>query len=215
MAVIAQGFLFRKVDPQEKHLMEAIYRLRFKVYAKQRKLIREEDYPSGLESDEYDSHSIHFVALNFEDTVVATARMILTDEKPSPLLKSFPYIIHQHNIAPGAITEISRFLICKKLSKPPPLNNRMTRYQQFPTLSCRAIIVYGLCREIFQESRRRGITHWGALMEKSLMGLLRIYGFRMKCVGEDIDLFGPVRPYLGSLEDSEVAELWFLKSLLE
>ena len=33
--------------------MEAIYRLRFKVYAKQRKLIRE-DYPQDW-SDEYDS----------------------------------------------------------------------------------------------------------------------------------------------------------------
>ena len=201
MADVINGFLFKKVDSHDTRMMETVYRLRFEVYARQCNFIREEDYPLELESDEYDPHSIHFVAINPEGVVIATVRMILINEKLSPLLKAFPKLPLQYNFSCGSVTEISRMIICKKLRTSNNFTNRLARCDQSPRLSSYATIVHGLCQEIYQETESRGITHWGALMEKGLWGLLRIYGIKMKCVGPDVDFFGPVRPYIGSVAD--------------
>jgi len=202
LSVVINGFLFQRVDPSEEQMMETIYRLRFDVYARQCRFIREEDYPLELESDEYDAHSSHFVAIH-DDVVIATARMILTDEKSSPFLKYFPHVPIQHNFLPGFVTEISRLIISKKLRNSRNFSNRLTQFHQPSGLSCYATIVCGLCLEIYKEIKRRGITHWCALMEKSLSGLLRIYGFRMQCVGHDVNVFGLVRPYIGNVAEME------------
>ncbi len=198
-------FSFKKVDPCEKHVMDAIYRLRFEVYSQQCNFIREEDFPQKLECDEYDKHSIHFVAMDEDNVVVATSRMILNTEKRSPLLELFPKLHNEFDVSPNSITEISRLLISKRLC-----NSNMKRLKgshRSAKLGDYGTIVYGLCQKMFEETTRLGITHWCALMEKGLLALLRIYGFKMICVGDVVDLFGPVRPYIGNVADME--KLWW------
>jgi hypothetical protein len=40
-------------------LLEKSYALRYQVYCLERKFLRAENYPSGLEIDEFDRHAIH------------------------------------------------------------------------------------------------------------------------------------------------------------
>src|SRR5437867_12338611 len=161
--------------------MEAIFRLRFDVYARQCRFIREEDYLMHSEWDEYDFRSLHFAAMDPNGVVVGTSRMILTNQQLSPLMKSFPEITAQYHFSPGAVTEISRFLISKKLRNPKNDSPAFPK-ESLPGLCSYGEIAYGLCQRMFEETQQRGITHWCALMEKSLLVLLRIYGFRMQCV---------------------------------
>jgi N-acyl amino acid synthase of PEP-CTERM/exosortase system len=197
---------FQKVDPSNLQLMEQIYRLRFDVYARQCKFIQEDDYPHELESDEYDPHSVHFAAIDRSGTVLATARMILPKEKSSPLLKSFPHLTKKHKIRKHSMVEISRFMVSKKLYQSLSEQQKLSKNYDSIRLSTKAAITKGLFQVIYHEIKSRGITHWCALMEKGLLMLLRLYGFKLRCVGEDVDVFGAVRPYVGNVSDFEKSQ---------
>jgi N-acyl amino acid synthase of PEP-CTERM/exosortase system len=223
LASLINGFLFKRVDRSDKHLMEMIYRLRFEVYAKQCNFINEGDYPLELESDEYDKDSVHFAAINPRGMVVATARIILPQVQLSPLLKTFPHLTSEYSPEIENIAEISRFMICKKsrhsvipdgdLSSISLNNfrfrsgNRLPDHAQFSKAFSPGIIIQGLCQEIFREMQKRGIKYWCALMEKSLGKLLSKYGFKLECVGERTDFYGPVRPYVGIVSEFQTTRL--------
>jgi N-acyl amino acid synthase of PEP-CTERM/exosortase system len=196
--------------------MDMIYRLRFNVYAHQCKFIREDDYPEESESDDYDPHSVHFAVINPRGMVIATARMILPEEHSTPLLKSFPHFPAKLNCDPSSIVEISRFMICKKNSSTFFLNseidsldyknfdlglNRLSKRNKNLKAFSQGVIVQGLCQEIFYEIRKRNIKYWCALMENGLWMLLNKYGVKMRCMGDTIDLFGSVRPFIGKVAD--------------
>lgn len=66
-------------------------------------------------------------------------------------------------------------------------------------------ILIGLCRLMYQESRRRGITHWMMAMERGLYLMIRRLGFRFVPAGPDVDYCGPVRPYVASVHAFETA----------
>jgi putative hemolysin len=59
------------------NLRNAVYRLRYKVYVEEFGFEKAEDHLEGYEIDEYDSDSIHFAALNENQEVIGTLRMIL------------------------------------------------------------------------------------------------------------------------------------------
>jgi N-acyl amino acid synthase of PEP-CTERM/exosortase system len=203
---------FKKVDPSDLQLMEQIYRLRFEVYARQCKFIQEVDYPHELESDEYDPHSVHFAAIDQSGTVLATARMILPQEKSSPLLKSFPHLTKKSKLGKHSLVEISRFMVSKKLYQSFNEQKKPSKDYNSLKLSTKATITKGLFQVMYHEIKSRGITHWCALMEKGLLMLLRLYGFKLRCVGEDVDVFGAVRPYVGNVSDFEKSQFKKLKA---
>ncbi len=64
-------------------------------------------------------------------------------------------------------------------------------------------IVVGLYKSLYQESKLHGITHWIAAMEPSLLKLLRRFYFNFESIGPEVDYYGPVRPYMVSLESIE------------
>ena len=64
-------------------------------------------------------------------------------------------------------------------------------------------MAFGLYREMYQESKKRGIKLWYACMEKSLYLLLRMHNFVFKPIGREFDFYGPVTPYLADLNEIE------------
>ena len=64
-------------------------------------------------------------------------------------------------------------------------------------------LIFGLYREMYKESKRRGITHWFAIMERSLWRLLNLSGFNFIEIGDEVDVYGPVRPYMAELSKIE------------
>lgn len=69
-------------------------------------------------------------------------------------------------------------------------------------------LVTSLYKAVYHESRRRGLTHWYAVMTRGLVILLGRYGIRFKAVGEPVDYHGIRTPYLGEIKtiEREVAE---------
>jgi N-acyl-L-homoserine lactone synthetase len=69
-------------------------------------------------------------------------------------------------------------------------------------------ILIGLCKAVYQESRRRGLTHWYAIMTKGLYFLLSRYGFNFHPIGGPVDFHGIRTPYLAEIKriEEEVRE---------
>lgn len=202
---------FKKVSADDKGLLEQIYRLRLQVYGRECGFIDEKDYPLGLETDEYDKQSIHFAAINSFGEVIGSMRLILADKHIFPFQKHCRYVQLPSGHVPKDIGEISRFVISKELRKRKifsfrcwPGHTFQKRQGHSPRgfLNHARLVAMGLCGEVVKESRERGITHVYALMEKGLYTLIRYYGFNPQCLGEDVDVYGPVRPYVIPVEDS-------------
>ncbi len=84
-----QYFSVIPADTEEK--LEQCYRLRYEVYCKEGILPgnKMEDYPDGLERDEYDQHAVHFLLLHkLKNYPIGTVRIILADPKKPE--KKFP-----------------------------------------------------------------------------------------------------------------------------
>ena len=64
-------------------------------------------------------------------------------------------------------------------------------------------MTFGIFKEMYQASKRQDIKYWYVLMEKSLYLLLKIHGFVFNPIGDEINFYGPVKPYLASLEELE------------
>lgn len=203
-------FTFRALEASES--LDEVYRLRYQVYCKECNFIKEEDHPNGIEQDKFDPHSVHFVAEDAQG-VIGTARIILNSQYGFPLEEhcNGNLTIDKASIPREQSAEISRLVISKSYRRRRADGLYYTpEYEDSPTGNnpedlMRRIkpMAFGLYREMYQESKRRGINHWFALMEKSLWLLLRLHGFIFDSIGSEIDMYGPVKPYLAKFEKME------------
>lgn len=208
-----QPFIFKKVEPADRELMEQIHRLRFEVYCRECNFIQEDDYPQGVEKDAYDAQSVHFAALDPEGLVIGTMRMILSGKLNFPLESHCPNInVNKNTLPRNNLAEISRLVISKNLRRRcddgmyygPQTEDKQGVDKNGSAFLRRAKpMAFGLYRELYRESKKRGITHWYALMEKGLWLLLRIHGFAFEPIGEEVNFYGMVKPYLGQIAKIE------------
>ncbi len=207
-------FEFRKVEFEDKGLMERLYSLRFKVYCHERGFFDEENYPTEIEFDEYDGQSVHFAALDKDDgEVVGTLRMILPGKHRLPIEKYCPYIKVNDDIQMGKkFAEISRLVISKDLrrrkhdghyyeAQEKDITGMDANGREYRRLA--TPMTFGLYREMYWECKKIGVSHWYTLTERSLWRLLRKHGLLFECVGDEVDYCGPVKPYLASITNIE------------
>ena len=187
---------FRKVLPEEKHLMEQIFKLRYQVYTIERPFLSSEDYPDQLEQDDFDNQSVHFAAFDEEERILGSVRMILAHPRMVPVKKYCPGVSLEEICQPQKAAEISRLVISKK-------SRHMFRANNISEEE----VVIGLCQAMYDECVAEGITHTFALMEKTLWHLLRRYGFQFHCLGHEVDVYGPVKPYVCAIAAIEWAEI--------
>ena len=228
---MATDFRFFRVN-NDKGLLDATYRLRYEIFCNETHFLDSRDYPTGIETDSFDDYSFHFAAINQEGDVIGSARMVLNSDLAFPLEKHCPRLFIDKNSLPRPyLAEISRLAISKKYRRraedglfgvesylfkkqggilgnkgnPIPKDIQYRRRQP--------IIVLGLYRAMYQESKRHGITHWYAAMEKRLWYALKKFAFHFKPIGPEIDYYGPVTPYMGVFSEME-KELYKAKPLL-
>ncbi len=198
-------FTFERIDSTD--ALNNCYRLRFDVYCVERGYLQRENYPSSLEIDKFDAHSLHFGAFNRAGETVGTIRLVQPNSQGFPLLQHCQ--LHDE-VIPDEIVEISRLAVSKNYRRrreddiygispdqivmPDPVPEDRRR---------RPEIVLGLYKIIYQESKRRGITHWLAAMERSLVRLLWRYGFSFDAIGPEVDYYGPVTPYITKISEIE------------
>lgn len=195
------------------------YRLRYQVYCLERGFLQACDYPDGLESDEFDVHSLHFGVCNVAGELVATARLVQTGQMGFPLQRHCVLSdeIERH-IPEKRIVEISRLSVSRNyrrrkddgfygLGSPAGLINGQVPKGENTERRSGENAVFCLYKSIYQVSKRTGITHWLAAMEKALCRLLLMYGFPFRPIGSEVDYFGPVTPYIMALADFDRAIL--------
>ncbi len=60
-----------------------------------------------------------------------------------------------------------------------------------------------LYKAVYRESKRRGLTHWYAVMTKGLVILLKKFGIRFQAMGDPVDFHGIRTPYIGEIRKIE------------
>lgn len=204
----------RSSSPED---LAPIYALRYAIYCEECGFLAAEDFPDGLESDQYDQSAVHFSAVNESEEVVGTSRLVTCDEETGefPLMSRCP---------PDSDFELPPSQHCAEVSR--LAVNRGYRRRKGDTLfgvnetelkrepgtrdpesgerrANAPLLVLGLYREMYCYSRKNGIDYWYAAMEDSLSRVLGMFGFKFQVIGPKQDYYGPVRPYLGDLERLE------------
>jgi N-acyl amino acid synthase of PEP-CTERM/exosortase system len=189
------------------------YGLRYQVYCIERGFLRACDYPDGLESDEFDAHSLHFGVCNAAGELVATARLVQTSQLGFPmqrhcvLFNDVARDIHEKKVVEISRLSVSRNYRRRKddglygLENLPASVSGETGAAESQERRSGENAVFYLYKSIYQVSKRAGITHWLAAMEKALQRLLLMYGFPFRPIGPEADYFGPVTPYVMALAD--------------
>jgi N-acyl amino acid synthase of PEP-CTERM/exosortase system len=223
-------FQFKKVDSEE--LLKEIYRVRYEVYCQECGFLPTADYPDGLEIDNYDDHSIHFAAFA-DNNVIGTSRLVMNSEHGFPLNEHCKEInIDECELPKDSLVEVSRLALRKTfrrrkedgiyavesylkkseggiLPENPEEKTDQDRKRHQP------VVILGLYKAMYHETRRIGFTHWYAAMEKKLWYGLKTFNFTFQEIGPMVDYYGPVIPYLGVIEELEKEvrdnsqDLWF------
>ena len=159
-------------------------RLRYKVYCEERGF---EPGANGLEQDEFDHASCHvLVRSRVTAAVLGTVRVVL------PTLQSghdgFPMqrACERYVLAPlpaSATGEISRFAL--------------TRDRQGVSADAAALMRLCLMQGIVRVSGEKALTHWCAIMESSLLRLLRSTAIHFQPVGPAVEYHGVRQPTIG------------------
>ena len=213
---------FKFVEVDSEFLKKEIYKLRYDVYVSEFGFEKKESHPSGLEKDIYDSHSVELAAIeqiNAEtQKVIGTIRLILHSEHGFPIENAAPLDFTIKKTPIDKIAEISRLAISKDFRRlqgdglygvksylkvsagdiPPHRKspqNAKVRIQPY--------LIWGLFKELYQVSKKLGITHWYMITEKKLWYALKRFNFIFRQIGEPVDYHGMRIPYLGIIAEIE------------
>lgn len=203
---------FRMVT--DKGELDEVYKLRYKVYCEEKGFESPEDHPGGVEIDKYDENSVHFIALNARRHIIGTARLILNSEKGFPIEKNSKIETDISGIERSRLGEISRLAVSKEYCR--RVEDQFIYFGvsekdsfEIPNIfhdhRRRQLIVLGLYKLIYIEGKKRGLTHWFAVMSKGLYLLLRKIGIVFRPIGPAVNYHGLRAPYLGSIAEIEAA----------
>ncbi len=166
--------------------LREVYSLRHQVYCLERGY---EPGADGLETDAFDARAHHAVVRQRHDgRIVGTVRLIL----PVP---GVPRSLPTQQLCPaGALdglpsrttAEVSRFAISKERRGPDAMADSLLRLA----------LVQGAVRM----SRDLGVTHWCAVMERSLLRLLRMSAIHFMPIGPCVEHHGLRQPAIADLD---------------
>ena len=191
--------------------IDEIYRLRYKVYCDEWGFEKPEDYPTGLESDNFDEHSSHFAAIEKKDSgqLIGTVRIILHSPLGFPIEHHCTIDADLSGIDRKRIGEISRFAVSKEYRRRladrimfdgEEHSEEVERRHAVERRKTDHDIVLGLYSCVYRESQKRGLTHLYAVMADGLQFLLRRAGVPCERIGPSVEYHGRRTPYLFSVE---------------
>lgn len=155
--------------------MEAIFRLRYQVYCIEKGYLPN-NYPDGIEKDEYDDYSTHFVAIDgqyYKNKIVGYFRAIL--KRPDfilPIEKHFNLFTITPD--PAKTVEHSRLIVSKEY--------RDVRHQ----------IMLSLVKAAYLYNKSQGIEFCYAAVEWPLYKFLRRLGLPYEMAGRENFYMGAV-----------------------
>jgi N-acyl-L-homoserine lactone synthetase len=167
-------------------LVREACQLRYQVYCLERNF---EVAQGEIETDDYDDRSRHVVLRHrASGMVIGTVRLVLMH--PAAPHDSFPLqrvcdASFLNRVPLSGVAEISRFAISKELRIASPAAQGMLRLS--------------LVRGLVELSGELGLTHWCAMMEPSLLRLLRATAMHFEAHGPLVEHHGMRQPSLTGL----------------
>lgn len=182
VSMFDRHFLVERADNQS--ALQEAQRLRHQVFRLERGILPGHAQ-ARLEADEFD-HASHHVILRQRRSgqAVGTARLIVGGWQDGRI-GGFPMLRYcapgmLRDLPMGTTAEISRFALSK------------VRRQGGACMD--GLLRYGLMRGILRISLDLGLTHWCALMEPSLLRLLRVAGIDFAPLGPAVEAHGLRQP---------------------
>ncbi len=166
--------------------MRDAQRLRYRVYCEERGF---EPGVDGLEQDAFDRHSRHIlVRSRVTGTTLGTVRIVLpvagADHSSFPMSR----VCEDYVLAPlpvSATGEISRFALTRERAGVSP--------------AAAALMRLCLMQGIVAVSGQANLTHWCAIMERSLIRLLQATAIHFQPVGPTVEFHGERQPAIGAI----------------
>lgn len=198
---------------------QSCLRVRFQVYCVDNQLEDPQQNPGGFEIDAFDHQSVHSLLTHrASGTAIGTARLVLPyssfERRSLPielLLANQPLPFPVERTA-----EVSRFAIAKDVHQYTPTSGIETALPREEWRKALAHLPLGLLKSCLEMSAREGITHVAAVLEPSLLRLLRRFGIRLNLLGGLVEYHGLRQPcwaeidvLLASLQQ-ERPEIWKL-----
>jgi N-acyl-L-homoserine lactone synthetase len=162
--------------------------MRYKVYCLERGYERTYDHPDGLEQDEYDPYSIHFIAY-LNSSPVGTVRLILENPFGFPVERYCNADLGAISQDADRIAEISRLAVSSNAAKGFSIE--------------RSKITLSLIKELYYTSRELRVRYLVCAMSKSLERLLNRCGMSFMRAGFPVDYHGLRTPYYAACDDLE------------
>lgn len=217
---------FEVVVADSPALVKEVLALRYQVYCLERGYEDPEKNSDGCERDEFDCRSVYgFVRHRRSARCIGAVRLVLcdTEEPESP----FPVEAHCRDVFfPDAsreirsisrvrLGEISRFAVSRQFRR------RYTEADYIQGISPHVPyfdpdqpgsehrrmmphVTLGLFAAVIRLSKIHGVTHWFAVMEPTLLRLLRRFGIHFPTIGPIVEYHGRRQPTLAVA--SELAE---------
>lgn len=219
---------FEMVPAVSSELKEEVYKLRYQVYCIETGFENPGQYPDGMEFDEYDSHSIHYLIRHRRSgDYAATTRLILPDAlRPE---KSFPLELHckVDNFAVMEVVdrkhlgEASRLCVSKAFKKRKNESNTLINAdctnQDYFTPHERRIfphISFSLIACLIRACRENDIHYFFGTLEPAWFRFLSSSGIHFTKIGPLIDYRGARWPGVIKVSDlldgvaAKNSELW-------
>jgi N-acyl amino acid synthase of PEP-CTERM/exosortase system len=207
---------FEMVPAVSDELKKEVYKLRYQVYCVEKGFEKPDNYEDGLEIDEYDNHSVHYLIYHRNLKVyMATTRLILPDannpEKLFPIerysqidqLDALKHISRKH------LAEASRFCVSKSFRR---RKNEMNTTTGIDTDSGKNTfsaderrifphITLALFACLVKMSRENDIHDWFAVMEPALIRVFSTLGMNFIGIGPVTDYHGNRQPCMIKVSD--------------
>jgi N-acyl amino acid synthase of PEP-CTERM/exosortase system len=199
---------FEMVPAVSDELKYAVYKLRFQVYCTETGFLNPERYPGGLEYDEYDDTSIHYLVRHRKSGIyAATTRLIMFNGDNRD--KLFPMESHSRidnfevlkRIPRAQLGEVSRFCVSKEFKRRRkelgtvmgigPDSGEMAREHERRTFPH---ITIALIASLIKISEEYDIHYWYAAMEPALFRFLAALGINFTGIGPLTDYHGKRQP---------------------
>lgn len=208
MDVYSKYFDVVRADTPE--LAREAFRLRYQVYCVENAFENPDEHPDGLETDEYDSHSVQSLLIHRASGMVAgCVRLILPEpnapERGLPIfsLCRDPRLAGDRLLPARSTAEISRFAISKAFRRRAEDVNGASAVPALPRSEERRVIPHitlGLMKAVAWMSHEHGITHLCAVMEPALLRLISRFGLFFTPLGPLVSYHGQRQPCFAPVE---------------
>ncbi len=182
---------FDVLNADTPELIRQAHAIRYQVYCSEHAFLPIEN-PHGIESDEFDSHSVHTLLVSRQTgAALGTVRLIM----PLADAPERSFVVQKlldasalkvlHSLPVHSMAEVSRFSISRQF-------RRSMTHPAYGNSG--PLMRLGLFQGLVRMSIEHGITHWCVLMEPTLLRMFSAMAIRCEAIGPLVEFHGLRQP---------------------